>query len=309
MYGNSGFNGFVDCYKILIKTQNTQLHVSSALISKLIHLFIHSTHIKWAPTMFQNLCKFLGIERWIKRHSSQELTIWWRESKYKGNYNAVQRELWCEIQGQYERLRQAASWILGFQGRLHRRGDFHTGCWKMNRNWQVLGISDRKLKERHGRRWVTQGFTEAWDAIEVEVSFQVMCWGRKKYWGWDRERKQHKFHFGHAEFNAPAECSRGWVGLELKSKAAEYRFKNIRLKLENKKKEPAELMQGVYADWDKDKPRMTRMNKTNYRKGQHVRGMWRNRDREDWETVLDPHKEVVFQKSSAGSIDWCKDAK
>lgn len=50
------------------------------------------------------------------------------------------------------------------------------------------------------------------------------------------ERKEEKFHFGHAEFNVPTECSRGWVGLELKSKVGKCRFKNIKLKVVNGKK-------------------------------------------------------------------------
>lgn len=59
------------------------------------------------------------------------------------------------------------------------------------------------------------------------------------------ERKEKQFHFRHAEFNVPAECSRGWAGLELKSKVGKYRFKNMKLKVVNEKKGPAELMQGV----------------------------------------------------------------
>lgn len=69
---------------------------------------------------------------------------------------------------------------------------------------------------------------------------------------------------------------------------------------------PAELMQGMWVDWGENTPRVTRMNKTNYRKCQHIRGMQRNRDREeDWRATLeDHHKEVVLQKSSAASINW-----
>lgn len=62
------------------------------------------------------------------------------------------------------------------------------------------------------------------------------------------ERKEEKFHFGQAEFNVPAECSTGWVGLECKSKAGTYRVKNIKLKVVNEKKGPVELMRGVCTD-------------------------------------------------------------
>ena len=36
-------------------------------------------------------------------------------------------------------------------------------------------------------------------------------------WG-KGERRKKEFHFGHAKFDVPAECSRGYVGVELKSK-------------------------------------------------------------------------------------------
>lgn len=46
----------------------------------------------------------------------------------------------------------------------------------------------------------------------------------------------------------PADCSMGWVGLERKSKVGKYRVKNIKLKVVNEKKGPAELMWGVCTD-------------------------------------------------------------
>lgn len=56
---------------------------------------------------------------------------------------------------------QAANLIEGIQGRLHRWGDFQTGCWKRNRSWQVLAILGRKVREAW-RTWVTQGPGSEW---------------------------------------------------------------------------------------------------------------------------------------------------
>lgn len=44
------------------------------------------------------------------------------------------------------------------------------------------------------------------------------------------ERKEKEFHFVHAEFGVAADCSRGCVGQQLKSKVGEYKFKNNSLK-------------------------------------------------------------------------------
>lgn len=49
----------------------------------------------------------------------------------------------------------------------------------------------------------------------------------------DRKEKEKKIYSGCAEFDVPAEHSRGCVGLELKSKVGKYGFKTIRLKIEN----------------------------------------------------------------------------
>lgn len=49
----------------------------------------------------------------------------------------------------------------------------------------------------------------------------------------DKKEKEKKFYSGCAEFDVPAENSRGYLGLELKSKVGKYRFKTIRLKIEN----------------------------------------------------------------------------
>lgn len=38
----------------------------SKQIHSLVHSLIYSVHVKWAPTVFQDPCWVLGIERWIK---------------------------------------------------------------------------------------------------------------------------------------------------------------------------------------------------------------------------------------------------
>lgn len=135
-----------------------------------------------------------------------------------------------------ERPRQAARWIKGIWGRLHRGVDFQTECWQINKSWQVLGVLDRKLKERQGNMGHSgpvSGFhwSLGFNRSRSSQGFSGRVLRRKS---WRGEKGKRKFYFGCGEFDVPVEHSRGCVGLELKDNNGKYGFKNIRLKVLNK---------------------------------------------------------------------------
>lgn len=92
---------------------------------------------------------------------------------------------------------------------------------------------------------------------------------------WGRgERKDKEFRFGCAEGGVPGQHSRGYVGLELKSKVWEYRFNTLSLKVVIKQKAWLGSCREC-AKQDEHGPRMTRRNKPNPRKYVNVSGAGR----------------------------------
>lgn len=140
-----------------------------------------------------------------------------------------------EIQtGSQENLRHS--------GKLHRKDDFPTGYWKMNRSWQVSDTLDRTFqnsKRGPRRTWVTQGPVSEWvwlvsrmqwrwvTRAEVKCSWAV-CWGTDVGEG-TRERKRVSFWM-YWVWCAWRTFERA-CGAGAQEQGWEYRVKNISLKV------------------------------------------------------------------------------